>query len=84
MHNDDVEKKWQRLRSNDMREYNYSSLHVQIDLEEPEDDATFEHSKSAHYYMFHRVYEQWNEAAEDEKEEHEAIINLKNSAKIPR
>ena len=34
--------------------------------------------------MFNRVYSQWQEAILTEKQEHEAIINFKNSTKIPR
>ena len=82
--NSDLEEKWHRLRSTANREYYHTPLQFHIELEEPEDDATFEHSKSAYYYMFHRVYEQWEEATQEEKEEYEAIINYKNSTKIPR
>ncbi len=82
--NTDVEEKWQRLRPTANREYHHSLSQIQIELEEPESDATFEHSKSAFYYMFHRVYNQWEEATQTEKEEHEAIISYKNSTKIPR
>lgn len=84
MFNTDVEEKWERLRSTSKREYCYSSSHTEIDLEELEVDATLEESKSAFYYMFNRVYNQWQEATSTQKQEHEAIINFKNSTKIPR
>ena len=83
-HHSDVEIKWQRLRSSADRHYLYSSAQTDLELEEPEGDATPEQSKSAFYYMFNRVYNQWEEATLTEKEEHEAIINFKNSTKIPR
>ncbi len=82
--NSDVEEKWKRLRPTANRQYYYSSSQVAIELEESEIDATYEQSKSAFYYMFNRVYCQWEEATETEKQEHEAIIDYKNSAKIPR
>ncbi|CAF4315011.1 unnamed protein product, partial [Rotaria sp. Silwood2] len=82
--NSDVEEKWKRLRPTANRQYHHSSSKIEIELEEPESDSSYEHSKSAHYYMFNRVYDQWKEATETEKQEHEAIISFKNSAKIPR
>ncbi|CAF1387240.1 unnamed protein product, partial [Adineta steineri] len=84
VYNPDVEEKWNRLRPTSKRQYHYLSSKIEIELEEPEDDASYEHSKSAHYYMFNRVYQQWEEATETEQQEHEAIISFKNSAKIPR
>jgi hypothetical protein len=66
------------------RQYYYSPSQTEIELEELEADATPEASKSAFYYMFNRVYNQWQEATLTEKQEHEAIINFKNSTKIPR
>jgi hypothetical protein len=84
MLNSDVEEKWKRLRPMDNRQYCHSSLQTEIELEEPDADATSEQSKSAFYYMFNRVYNQWQEATLTEKQEHEAIINFKNSTKIPR
>ncbi|UJR18400.1 hypothetical protein I4U23_005304 [Adineta vaga] len=80
----DVEEKWKRLRPTANRQYHRLSSKIEIQLEEPESDSSYEHSKSAHYYMFSRVYNQWKEATETEKEEHEAIISFKNSTKIPR
>ncbi|UJR34580.1 hypothetical protein I4U23_027356 [Adineta vaga] len=80
----DVEEKWNRLRPTSDREYCHSPSKIKIDLEAAENDASYEHSKSAHYYMFNRVYQQWQEATETEKQEHEAIISFKNSTKIPR
>lgn len=82
--NSDVEEKWKRLRPMANRQYCRSSSQVEIELEESEVDATCEQSKSAFYYMFNRVYRQWQEATETEKQEHEAIISFKNSTKIPR
>ena len=73
-----------RLRSTATREYYHSPSQIEIELEEPGVGATFEHSNSAFYYMFNRVYSQWQEAILTEKQEHEAIINFKNSTKIPR
>lgn len=67
-----------------VREYCHAPSQIEIELEEPEVDATFEQSKSAFYYMFNRVYCQWQEATLTEKQEHEAIIDFKNSTKIPR
>ncbi|CAF1170848.1 unnamed protein product [Rotaria magnacalcarata] len=67
----------------DSRQYCHSTSQTKIELEEPEADATSEQSKSAYYYMFNRVYNQWQEATIEEKQEHEAIIDLKNSTKIP-
>ncbi|CAM4841639.1 unnamed protein product, partial [Rotaria magnacalcarata] len=84
MLNADVEDKWKRLRSTANREYYHSPSQIEVELEELEDDATLEQSKSAFYYMFNRVYNQWEEATLTEKEEHEAIIDFKNSTKIPR
>ena len=84
MLNVDVEDKWKRLRSMANREYYHSPCQIEIELEGLEADATLEQSKSAFYYMFNRVYNQWEEATLTEKEEHEAIINFKNSTKIPR
>lgn len=72
------------MRHTANREYHHSPSQTQIELEEIEADATVEESKSAFYYMFNRVYNQWQEATLNEKEEHEAIINFKNSTKIPR
>ncbi|CAF0998674.1 unnamed protein product [Rotaria sordida] len=82
--NADVEDKWKRLRPMANREYCHSPSQIKVELEELEVDATFEQSKSAFYYMFNRVYSQWQEATLTEKQEHEAIINFKNSTKIPR
>jgi len=82
--NSDVEEKWKRLRPSANRQYHHLSSKIQIEFEEPESDSSYEHSKSAHYFMFNRVYDQWKEATETEKQEHEAIISFKNSAKIPR
>ena len=45
-----------------------------MEFEEPEDDASYEHSKSAHYYMFNRVYTQWQEATAMEKQEHHMLF----------
>ncbi|CAF1406314.1 unnamed protein product [Rotaria sordida] len=84
MFNSDIEDKWNRLRPMDNRQYCHSPSQTEIELEEPEADATSERSKSAFYYMFNRVYNQWQEATLTEKQEHEAIINFKNSTKIPR
>ncbi|CAF1359232.1 unnamed protein product [Adineta steineri] len=84
VYNPDVEEKWNRLRPTSKRQYHYLSSKIEIELEEPESDASYEHSKSAHYYMFNRVYQQWEEATETEQQEHEGIISFKNSAKIPR
>ncbi|CAF3737244.1 unnamed protein product [Rotaria socialis] len=84
MFSDDVEDKWKRLRPMAVREYYHSPLQIEIELEEPEAGATIENSNSAFYYMFSRVYSQWQEATITEKQEHEAIINFKNSTKIPR
>ena len=72
------------MRSTANREYCHSPSQIEIELEEPEANATFEQSNSAFYYMFSRVYSQWQEATLTEKQEHEAIINFKNSTKIPR
>lgn len=80
----DVEDKWTRLKPTANREYCHSLSKTEIELEDLEDDATVEQSKSAFYYMFNRVYSQWQEATATEKQEHEAIINFKNSTKIPR
>ncbi len=66
------------------REYCHSPSQIEIELEELEADATYEQSNSAFYHMFNRVYNQWEEATLKEKQEHEAIINFKNSTKIPR
>ncbi|CAF3334323.1 unnamed protein product [Rotaria sp. Silwood2] len=82
--NPDVEEKWNRLRPTANRQYYYSSSQTEIEFEELEADATPEQSKSAYYYMFNRVYNQWQEATSTEKQEHEAIIDFKNSTKIPR
>ena len=65
-------------------QYCHSPTQIEIELEEIEADATPEESKSAFYYMFNRVYNQWQEATLTEKQEHEAIISFKNSTKIPR
>lgn len=72
------------MRPTASREYHNSSSQIEIELEELEPDATPEQSKSAYYYMFNRVYKQWQEATLTEKQEHEANIDLKNSTKIPR
>ncbi|CAF4221656.1 unnamed protein product, partial [Adineta steineri] len=80
----DVEEKWRRLRPMDNREYHHPSYRTDIALEQPETDATFEYSKSAYYYMFNRVYEQWKEVTNDNNQEHLDIISYKNSRKIPR
>ncbi|CAF3915842.1 unnamed protein product [Rotaria sp. Silwood1] len=80
----EIKEKWKRLRPMSNRQYYYSRSQIEIELEEPEADATREQSKSAFYYMFNRVYTQWEEATESEKQEYEAIINFKNSTKIPR
>ncbi len=82
--NSDVEDKWKRLRPMANRQYYYSSSQIKIEYEEAEIDATYEQSKSAFFYMFDRVYRQWQEATEMEKQEYESIIDFKNSAKIPR
>lgn len=82
--NSEVEEKWKRLRPMADRQYFYATSRIEIELEELEVDATHEQSKSAFYYMFNRVYNQWQEATASEKQEHEAIIDLKNSTKIPR
>ena len=66
------------------RQYCHSPTQIEIELEELEADATPEESRSAFYYMFNRVYNQCQEATLTEKQEHEAIINFKNSTKIPR
>jgi hypothetical protein len=79
-----VEEKWNRLRPMADRQYYYSPSQIEIDLKELDVDDTPEQSKSAFYYMFNRVYNQWQEATLTEKQEHEAIINFKNSTKIPR
>ncbi|CAF1418087.1 unnamed protein product [Adineta steineri] len=84
VYNSDVEEKWNRLRPTSNRQYHHLSSKIEIELEEPQSDASYENSKSAHFYMFNRVYKQWEEATETEKQEHEAIISFKNSAKIPR
>jgi lipoate-protein ligase A len=72
------------LRPTADRQYCHSPTQIGIELEELEADATLEQSKSAFYYMFNRVYNQWQEATLTEKQEHEAINNFKNSTKIPR
>jgi len=82
--NSDVEEKWKRLKPMANRQYYHSSSQIEIELEDSEADATYDQSKSAFYHMFNRVYRQWQEATETEKQEHEAIINFKNSTKIPR
>ncbi|UJR18796.1 hypothetical protein I4U23_005702 [Adineta vaga] len=82
--NSDIEEKWKRLRPTANRQYHHLSSKIEIELEEPESDSSYEHSKSAHYYMFNRVYNQWKEATQTEKQEHEAIISFKNSTAIPR
>lgn len=66
------------------RQYHYSPTTTEIELQEVPVDATPEQSRSAYYHMFNRVYSQWQEATSTEKLEHEAIINFKNSTKIPR
>ena len=80
----EVEEKWNRLRPMANRQYYHIPSQVDIELEELEPNATPERSQSAYYHMFRRVYEQWREATLTEKQEHEAIINFKNSTKIPR
>ncbi|CAF4021998.1 unnamed protein product, partial [Adineta steineri] len=80
----DVEEKWRRLRPMDNREYHHPSYRTDIALEQPETDATFEYSKSAYYYMFNRVYEQWKEVTNDNNQEHLDIISYKNSMTKPR
>ncbi len=72
------------MRPTANREYCLSPSQIEIELEDLEADATYEQSKSAFYHMFNRVYTQWEEATLEEKQEYEAIINYKNSTKIPR
>lgn len=66
------------------RQYRHSSMENEIELEKIESVSDPEETKSAFYYMFDRVYQQWRDATSTEKQEHEAIINFKNSTKIPR
>lgn len=66
------------------RQYHYSSSSTEIELQEVSADDPSDQTRSAHYHMFNRVYDQWHEATSTEKLEHEAIINFKNSTKIPR